>query len=234
LCGKSFPTKRHLNEHGKRKHPTIVVAQQQQQIVPPLTTTTTTTTTVDFSTSKCESSFDFAAAPTKCEPSLPSMTSPASMPLSNVPQMPKPSYLSNTDNLPLYHNNLQDPASQMLQCPSTQNYVQTSPSMFQNDVNGCYLFNNSRTDSSKQQQLQINHHNSNHCSADEENVGSLLRLVYSCPDPMLDHDSSSYVDQNQYYNNQHQLQHGGQICSGKSNDNLMEYPMLDGIALEYM
>ena len=151
------------------------------------------------------------------------------MPISNVPQMSKLSYLSNT----LYH----DPSSQMLQCPSTQTYVLASPNMFQTDVNVCYLFNNSRTDSSKQQQQQqqqMSHHNNNQCTPDEENVGSLLRLVYSCPDQILDHDSSSYVDQNQYYNNQQQHQHGGQICSGKPNENLMEYPMLDGIALEYL
>jgi len=201
LCGKSFPTKRHLNEHGKRKHPTIVVAQQQQQHQQPQISATTTTT----------------VAP-KCE-TLPSMTTPVSMTSLTVDSQ-KPIYLSSSTKAEyLYLDpsqpdlSLQDPSTQML-----QNYVineSANTSMFQGgDVNnGCYLFNNShlqsRTDvsmlSSQQQQQQqqqqqhLNNNNSSHhhlhqqqCNGDEENVGSLLRLVYSCPDPILDHDSGSY------------------------------------------
>ena len=242
LCGKSFPTKRHLNEHGKRKHPTIVVSQQQQQqqqpVVPALTTATTTSTVA--TTVQQATSGEFSSA-LKCEPMTPSLPSmkPA---LPVMASMSKPAYIHSNHSGVFMNQPLQDHSSQMLQCPPIQNYGLASnpqPAMFQHDLvnNGCYAYGNVKSEMMTSQQLQqqqqhqlshINNNNNSHFNTDEENVGSLLRLVYSCPDPMLEHESANFVDQEHFYN------HGGQICSQKPSDQLMEFPMLDGIPLEYL
>jgi hypothetical protein len=114
-----------------------------------------------------------------------------------------------------------------------------TPDMVQN---GCYVYHKADMVPQQQQQQPMSHmgsgNNNNHYSTDEENVGSLLRLVYSCPDQMLDHDSAvSFVESNNPYFNQ-QLQTQGGHCGQKtailSNEPLMEYPMLEGIPLEFL
>ena len=221
LCEKSFPTKRHLNEHGKRKHPTIVVAQQQLTtlLVTPTPDCTTTATAV-----KCETNALLPMAPTI------SITDP---------QMSKPIYHTKPEYVYQADISLQDPSNQIL----SQNYS----SMYDSQTNSCYMFSSSSVVAQQQQQQQ---HINNNCNSEEENVGSLLRLVYSCPDQILDHDASAYVvsgDQNNsmaqthhYYSHQPhvvQLQNGcsaNKTTSNLSTENIMDYPMLDGIPLEFM
>jgi hypothetical protein len=173
-----------------------------------------------------------------------------------MPPMPKVAlFLSGHGGLFVDHSLPEVPA-QMVHCPPSQSFSLASqpvaaPPMYPTD--GCFILNNGtmsgRAEPSSmlsQQQQQMNnnnsgsHHHHHHPQQqqqqqyqnDEENVGSLLRLVYSCPDQILEQDSA-YVDQNQFFH-QH-IPSSGQIKAGSiAQDTLMEYPMLEGIPLEYL
>lgn len=63
---------------------------------------------------------------------------------------------------------------------------------------------------------------------EDHNVGSLLRLVYSCPDQLDQQGSQSEYIQPQTQNH---------TSSSSNNNDLMEYataPILDGISLDYL
>ena len=149
-CTKCFPTKRHLHEHEKRKHPAA-------------SSTTRPTTT---------------AATT----SSPKPTIEASKPVQNEYYPTNQSY-GYYANQPVY------------------NYVQTPPS---------------------------------NVAEEEDNLGSLLRLVYHCPDTQIE---SGYVCNQQPvfqqgYHHQHQSNFPAQKLPPNPDQLINDYAILEGLPLD--
>lgn len=158
LCSKSFPTKRHLHEHSKRKHPNT--------------------------SSKPHSQIQFQEAPQISEP---------------------PQSFSTYDSS--YYN-----YSNTSTTPSEDSYVKNEL-MVGHDL----------------PLPQMSTNNNPSVMEEDHNVGSLLRLVYSCPDQLDHHHQTS---QSEY------IQQSQNTSSNTANNNdLMEYataPILDGISLDYL
>lgn len=207
VCSKKFPTKRHLHEHGKRKHPAAPLG----SVASPQTPSTNMAPSPAPSTAASISS-SFSSSSTCC-------SSPQSL-----------------ESPPDYNKSYQ-----------RQQQYQTNGMGYGQDMS--YYYPNYNCQQQQQQDQQKLDSNGHHpavmgtdlplpqlsCPAVEEdhNVGSLLRLVYSCPD-QLDNDQTGDYQQQQQQQQQSAAEPVKSEVTVCSNEPLMDYPMLDGISLDYL
>ena len=173
LCSKNFPTKRHLHEHNKRKHPQVQQPQipQQPQEVP------------------------------QQPHQVPQQQYNNNIPYDNYYYHPVEPFTVKTENAP------KTPYPPTTPHPAVMGHDLPLPQI------------------------------SNPVMEEDHNVGSLLRLVYSCPDQLegqeYAHSPSSQPTQHASQPSHSAMANRPVICPPP--EAMMDYPpILDGISLDYL